>query len=121
MTTDRLPHRASDYAIRIIQEPTTDGGVVYGAWYEDLPGCESQGDTVEEARANLQDAYALYMSDLLERGLPIPSPAPKASQAREIVSYTITTRSSQTHDALTYGASIDTEAPDVPLSMSIRS
>lgn len=85
MQTERLPYRDSDYAVRVVQELTTDGGMVYSAWYEELPGCESQGDTEIEARDNLKDAFALYMTDLQRRGLSIP--APRQSQVREVYSH----------------------------------
>jgi predicted RNase H-like HicB family nuclease len=52
--------------------------------YLELPGCESQGDTPDEARENLKDAFDLYVSDLLERGLPIPAPSHGAIRVSEI-------------------------------------
>ena len=39
-----------------------------------LPGCHSQGDTREEAVANIKEAIALYLEDLEEKGEPFPSP-----------------------------------------------
>jgi len=40
-----------------------------------LPGCYSQGATVEEALANARDAILLTIEDMRERGEPIPDPA----------------------------------------------
>jgi predicted RNase H-like HicB family nuclease len=37
-----------------------------------LPGCHSIGDTLAEAIANAQEAMALYLDVLRERGEPIP-------------------------------------------------
>lgn len=37
-----------------------------------LPGCHTQGDTFEEAKANVKEAIELYCEVLAERGLPIP-------------------------------------------------
>ena len=37
-----------------------------------LPGCASQGRTVEEALANAQEAIELYLEELRARGEPIP-------------------------------------------------
>ena len=37
-----------------------------------LPGCASQGRTVEEALSNAQEAIELYTSVLRDRGEPIP-------------------------------------------------
>lgn len=37
-----------------------------------LPGCVSQGETREEALANIREAIACYIESLREDGLPIP-------------------------------------------------
>jgi predicted RNase H-like HicB family nuclease len=37
-----------------------------------LPGCISQGQTKEEAVANIREAIQEYIAALLEDGLPIP-------------------------------------------------
>ena len=34
----------------------------YAVWCEDLPGCASQGDTEEEAMANIRDAIEDYLA-----------------------------------------------------------
>ena len=38
-----------------------------------LPGCISQGKTREEALTNIQEAIALHIEVLQDRGEPIPS------------------------------------------------
>ncbi len=38
-----------------------EGG--FSAIVPDLPGCVSQGDTFEEAKANIAEAIALYLED----------------------------------------------------------
>ncbi len=45
-----------------------------GYWVEvpALPGCASQGETVEEALDNATDAIKLYLEVLQEDGAPIP-------------------------------------------------
>ena len=86
MTQPQFPYPEAEYSVRIAQEPATDGETVFSAWYVELPGCESQGDTEAEARENLRDAFALYVGDLLESGREVP--APQRSQVHEIVSYT---------------------------------
>jgi predicted RNase H-like HicB family nuclease len=40
-------------------EPAEEGG--YIAFVEELPGANTQGETLEEARANLVDAVALLL------------------------------------------------------------
>jgi len=37
-----------------------------------LPGCISQGETKEEAIANIREAIQVYIAALKEDGLPIP-------------------------------------------------
>jgi predicted RNase H-like HicB family nuclease len=45
-----------------------------GFWAEvaALPGCYSQGETVEEALENVKEAIALYLDALREEGRDIP-------------------------------------------------
>jgi len=45
-----------------------------GYWVEvpALPGCASQGETVDEALDNVKDAIKLYLEVLEEDGSPIP-------------------------------------------------
>lgn len=37
-----------------------------------LPGCVSQGDTIEEALENIKEAIEGYIEDLKKHGEPIP-------------------------------------------------
>lgn len=37
-----------------------------------LPGCNSEGDTFEEAIANIKEAIELYIEDLIEDGEEVP-------------------------------------------------
>jgi len=63
------------YRVRLI--PEEDGG--YSAVVPSLRGCGSQGDTVEEALANVREAIEAYVESLQERGLAVPPsdvPAP---------------------------------------------
>ncbi len=39
-----------------------------------LPGCHSQGETLEKALANVKEAIELYLEVLEEDGLPVPEP-----------------------------------------------
>ena len=57
----------------VFLEPDPDGG--YVAVIPALPGCYSQGETVEEALANAREAILLTIEDMRERGEPIPDPA----------------------------------------------
>lgn len=52
--------------------PQAEGGFV--AEIEDLPGCITQGETADEALANLDDARRLWLETAKEHGDPIPPP-----------------------------------------------
>jgi predicted RNase H-like HicB family nuclease len=48
-----------------------DGGYVVEV--PSLPGCYSQGETVEEAMTNIQEAIQGYIEALEADGLPVPT------------------------------------------------
>ena len=54
----------------VIYEPAEEGG--YIVHVPALPGCHTEGDTMEEARAMAQDAIACYLESLQKDGLPFP-------------------------------------------------
>ena len=45
--------------VKIVLEPSDEGG--YTAIVPSLPGCISEGDSREEAIANIKEAIALYL------------------------------------------------------------
>ena len=47
-------------------------GTAYGVALLDIPGCNTAGETLEEALANVQEAVELALEG--ERGRPLPSP-----------------------------------------------
>jgi len=56
---------------RVILEPNELGG--YTVIVPLLPGCISEGDTRDEALANIREAIELYIESLQADGEPIPS------------------------------------------------
>ena len=66
------------YRVSAVIEQDDDG---FYAYCPELPGCQTQADTFQEAIANIREAAALYMSTL-----------PKASR-RELLSHEIVTTS----------------------------
>ena len=56
---------------QVILIPDEDG-VGYTVEVPSLPGCISEGDTLEEALANIQDAIAEYIADMIDNGEEIP-------------------------------------------------
>ncbi|MBM3834740.1 MAG: type II toxin-antitoxin system HicB family antitoxin [Verrucomicrobia bacterium] len=55
-----------------VYEPAEEGG--YVCWVEEMPGVQSQGETMEEARANLLDAFKASMEYLREKARREHSP-----------------------------------------------
>ncbi|MEA5571567.1 type II toxin-antitoxin system HicB family antitoxin [Calothrix sp. UHCC 0171] len=51
------------YKVSIIIEKDEDG---YYAYCPELPGCQTQGDSLEEVRENIQEAVELYLETLSE-------------------------------------------------------
>ncbi len=60
----------------ILIEPLSpeDGGG-FLATVPDLPGCMSDGETYEEALANVQSAISEWIEEVLELGRPVPTPS----------------------------------------------
>lgn len=56
-----------------VYEPAAEGG--YVCWLEEMPGVQTQGETLEEARANLQEAFQLSLAYLRERSQATASAA----------------------------------------------
>ena len=48
--------------IKVVLEPSEEGG--YSVYVPSLPGCISEGETIEEAMANIQEAIELYLEPI---------------------------------------------------------
>lgn len=57
------------FEIIIEKEPEDEG---YLAYSPTLPGCFSNGKTIEEAKRNIREAIQLHIASLLAHGHPIP-------------------------------------------------
>ncbi len=55
---------------RVLIEQDEDG--IFVATCPSLPGCVSEGNNRDEARANIRDAIAGYVASLEKHGEPIP-------------------------------------------------
>jgi predicted RNase H-like HicB family nuclease len=60
------------FEIVIEKEPEDDG---YAAYSPTLPGCFSNGKTIEEAKQNIREAIRLHIESLVAHGQPIPQNA----------------------------------------------
>jgi predicted RNase H-like HicB family nuclease len=54
----------------VIEKEAEDEG--YFAWSPNLPGCASNGRTIEEARQRMREAVTVHVAALLEHGEPVP-------------------------------------------------
>ncbi len=59
-------------AYSVTLDPDPEGG--YVAHIKDLPGCFTQGETLEETMANIQEARELWIETAYEMSDPIPLP-----------------------------------------------
>ncbi|MFZ5452809.1 MAG: type II toxin-antitoxin system HicB family antitoxin [Thermodesulfobacteriota bacterium] len=57
--------------LKVVLEPSDEGG--FTVYVPSLPGCISEGDTREEALANIQEAIELYLEE--EDLMPLPTKA----------------------------------------------
>jgi len=64
---DSLKQRHTAMVLKVRFEPSDEGG--YTVFVPALPGCISEGDTLEEARQNIREAIELYLE-------PIDQPVP---------------------------------------------
>ena len=58
--------------VPVVVYPEPSGG--FSIVCPTLPGCHSQGETLQEALANVREAVTLYLDVLEEDGLPVPDP-----------------------------------------------
>jgi predicted RNase H-like HicB family nuclease len=58
-----------EFDVVIVAE--AEGG--YSVFVPELPSVATQGETIEEARANAQEAIEGYLEVMQQDGLPIPS------------------------------------------------
>jgi len=65
--------RERHYPIHIEPLSEEDGGG-FVAYVPDLPGCMSDGETPEEAAANVRDAIKAWIATATKLGRPVPEP-----------------------------------------------
>lgn len=69
-----------EYAVIVAPLSAEDGGG-FSATVPDLPGCMSDGETPEEAIANVQDAIAAWIEAAQAMGRQVPHPSSYAASA----------------------------------------
>ncbi len=58
------------FSYSVYYEQAPEGG--YVAFVPALPGCHTQGETLEETERNVKEAIALYLESLASHGEAIP-------------------------------------------------
>ena len=75
---EKLANR--NYTIMVSVEKATSGEQLFMAKNPELVGCMAEGNSLEDAIANLKEARVDYIYDSLKSGSKIPDPAPIAVQ-----------------------------------------
>ena len=66
--------RPTTYSYTVFYEQAPEGG--YAAFVPALPGCHTQGESLEDAQQNIKEAIALYLESLAAHGEAIPEEGP---------------------------------------------
>ena len=61
----------TQYKYTVIFEPAEEGGYIVRV--PALPGCYTQGETLEEAKEMAREAIALHIETLKANNLPVPN------------------------------------------------
>jgi RNA polymerase sigma-B factor len=80
----RVPQRLLDlpYHISVV---VADDGRSWKAHVDELPGCEGQGDSPEEAVRSVRGAMKEWIADALAKQRPIPEPRPELSHSGRLL------------------------------------
>ena len=66
------------YNFTALFQPAEEGG--YNVFVPALPGCVTQGETLDEAKKMAEDAIRAYCESLVKVGEPIPHERPEAGE-----------------------------------------
>lgn len=67
---------------QVVLIPDEGGGYVVEV--PSLPGCYSQGETIDEALENIREAIELHIEDMIEAGEEVPDDVPTAVEVRMV-------------------------------------
>jgi len=65
---------ARNYSLAVFSDETQSGHTIFMAKNPELYGCMAQGDSLDNALANLEEARIDYIYSLLEDNLEVPDP-----------------------------------------------
>lgn len=80
--TPPYPFEAYTHVVRPL---TAEEGGGFLISFPELPGCISDGETIEEAIANGRDAFACCMSALIDMGREVPVPTANTEASGKFV------------------------------------
>ena len=60
------------HSFEVVIEREDDPSAGFSAYSPSLPGCTSNGATIEEPKANIREAVALHLEMLRAKGEPVP-------------------------------------------------
>ena len=61
------PEGGIEMRVRVVLEPSDEGG--FTVYVPSLPGCISEGETVDQALANIREAIELYLEPVEDSGI----------------------------------------------------
>jgi antitoxin HicB len=70
------PYKFEEYMHEITPLPE-EGGGGFLITFPDLPGCMADGESIEETITNGRDAFAAWISAVVDMGRPVPKPTAK--------------------------------------------
>jgi antitoxin HicB len=76
------PYGFETYMHEIAPIPGEDGGG-FVITFPDLPGCMSDGETIEEALENGRDAFAAWIAAAIDAGRNVPMPTARPAELIE--------------------------------------
>ena len=65
-----MKRASKNFSFSVFYEQASKGG--YVAFVPALPGCHTQGETLEETERNVKEAITLYLESLAAHGEAIP-------------------------------------------------
>lgn len=76
-----------EYRYTVLFEHAEEGG--YVAYVPALPGCQTQGETLEEAREMAKEAILCYLESLRKDTLPIPPDITSDERVKEVLTVSL--------------------------------
>jgi antitoxin HicB len=88
MTEITIPHVEPAYPFEayphVVEPLSEEDGGGFLITFPDLPGCMSDGESIDEAIANGRDAFSAWMSARADMGKPIPKPTRHGESAEPV-------------------------------------